>query len=516
MSIELDTDASNGEFLSQLFDTISSSWRGRQMTVEDARLVYDSIQDRVMRLIFSQEVDSEQTFSRLSNLLRNLSALSMNHREVDLLFATDKGLYCRFRDGRIEPAGLHKFWHKHKKAIIITAIAVAVIVTVALVVITTGGASAPAVTAVGGAAISGAQASAQEDKPVQATTAPPAPEPMPIAPPPLPLAAPPPRDLPVFLDNGVMLDGQHYAYWQFLQKAKQEEFFTHFLNGTRPDAAKAPTPSLNPHNEYQPIPPQPGSGLLRNLFETLGRQILAPEVIAEIPAPELQKTHLFTTAGKRSSSCCIGGINGINTSLNNAVDHANYVGQFAQGQSIDWVYNNSHGAVAGLAEVFVNYLGISPNTAQELRDNWVAFHESNRNNPKARYFQICHSQGAIHVKNALSGLPQEIRDRIIVLAIAPAAVVPDELCFASFNYASKRDIVPMGELVFAGFFDTDDVVQSQGMKIAQERHQELILLDPHPDATGIDHDFQSPTFLQIIDKHVQDYIAHQGEYDFPA
>ena len=47
---------------------------------------------------------------------------------------------------------------------------------------------------------------------------------------------------------------------------------------------------------------------------------------------------------------------------------------------------------------------------------------------------------------------------------------------------------------------------------AMERAKNLILLDPHPDATGIDHDFQSPTFTETIEKIMKDYLKHNGEY----
>ncbi len=62
----------------------------------------------------------------------------------------------------------------------------------------------------------------------------------------------------------------------------------------------------------------------------------------------------------------------------------------------------------------------------------------------------------------------------------------------SFDYASKKDIVPFGELLFAGAFDTNELGTMSAVERALENRKELILLDPHPDAKGIDHDFRSP------------------------
>ena len=125
-----------------------------------------------------------------------------------------------------------------------------------------------------------------------------------------------------------------------------------------------------------------------------------------------------------------------------------------------------------------------------LLENWTEFHKQNVDRPHAKYLQFCHSQGAIQMKNALMHAPKEIRDRVIVVAIAPAAVVSKELCYQSYNYASKKDIVPFGELAFAGALSTNEYSTSPVLEMAMEHHEELIILEPHPDATEMDHNFQ--------------------------
>jgi len=221
----------------------------------------------------------------------------------------------------------------------------------------------------------------------------------------------------------------------------------------------------------------------------------------------------FKMARTEESSCQLGGINGINTSSSEANEHASYLKSFVYNQDIDWVYNRTHGPVIDSFEVLLmNYLGYSPNTANLLRENWIAFHENHKDNPQAKYLQFCHSQGAIHVRNTLLYAPEELRRRIIVIAIAPAVIVSKKLCYKSFNYASKKDIVQIGELAFASGLDTNEFRTSKVLEMVLENHEELILLNPHSSATGIDHDFQSPTFKEEIKKHITDYINHKGEY----
>ncbi len=45
-----------------------------------------------------------------------------------------------------------------------------------------------------------------------------------------------------------------------------------------------------------------------------------------------------------------------------------------------------------------------------------------------------------------------------------------------------------------------------------EHREELILLDPHPEAVGIDHDYQGVIFTKQISDHIKTHIDQDGEY----
>src|SRR5690606_7981237 len=141
----------------------------------------------------------------------------------------------------------------------------------------------------------------------------------------------------------------------------------------------------------------------------------------------------------------------------------------------------------------------SPIVSGLLQSEWEAFHEANTHLPDAKLLQFCHSQGAIDVRNALENSPQEIRDRIIVVAIAPGAIVPDALCFRSYNYASEKDIVyklePRG--IDIQSVTIDDVITAT-LGEPMDYREELIILKPHAGAKGIDHEFQSPTYESVL------------------
>lgn len=209
---------------------------------------------------------------------------------------------------------------------------------------------------------------------------------------------------------------------------------------------------------------------------------------------------IFRTEGAQIPNGRIGGINGINTAMKDAAHYAGYFSKIAKNYCIEWVYNASHSLIVDAVEtVFLNYRSLS-SPASLLKSLWKRFHKEHKQNPKAKYLQLCHSQGAAHVKNALITLPEEVRKRIIVVAIAPAAIVPNGLCFESYNYASRRDLIHYGEIL------ADLVLAPQKIKADFEAYKELILLDPPPEADLFDHAFLSPTFEVVIARHIDNYL----------
>jgi hypothetical protein len=217
----------------------------------------------------------------------------------------------------------------------------------------------------------------------------------------------------------------------------------------------------------------------------------------------------FEISGVKLARGAIGGINGIGNNLDQAKANAGYLSQLSCSHHVEWVHNQSHSIPVDIVEIILfNYKGYSA-PAKHLMENWMKFHEEHKNNPHSKYLQVCHSQGATHVRNALQNAPKEIRNRIIVVAIAPSSVVPKELCFESFNYASKRDPIPLSEAVL-----NYNPYTPYEKRMAEPSHaalKELILLEPHPDAARFDHNFDSPTFKEPISYHISEYIKQYGD-----
>ena len=120
--------------------------------------------------------------------------------------------------------------------------------------------------------------------------------------------------------------------------------------------------------------------------------------------------------------------------------------------------------------------------------NLVKFHLTAPSSAKA--FVSGHSGGTTEIRNMLEWSQSAIRNRSLVLAIAPSAIVSNMLCYKSFNYASNDDLVPK----FAA-------------KMTPELAHQLIHLKPHPSASKWnDHEWDSPTYQPQIRADINHYM----------
>lgn len=184
----------------------------------------------------------------------------------------------------------------------------------------------------------------------------------------------------------------------------------------------------------------------------------------------------------------IGFCNGIMNSIKDAFESARHLSRQAGGYLVQGIHNASHGFLNDLLECFFGlnfYRGTAP--AKLMQRQWDEFFATN--SPDSAYLHFCHSQGAIHTRNALLDYPEELRKRIIVVAIAPAAYISPEICKSVDHYVSNRDFVP--------YFD---------LRGRAECRETIHYVKAHKHAKLWDHDFKSPTYKQIINFHTHDYL----------
>lgn len=184
----------------------------------------------------------------------------------------------------------------------------------------------------------------------------------------------------------------------------------------------------------------------------------------------------------------VGFVNGMNHKPPRAVRCGAFLSKWANDHRVYVVYNPTGGFWPDLHKCFVElYHFRVTEPVRKLHQKWDLFF--NRCKQDEKFLQFCHSQGTIQVRNALLCYPPHLRKRIIVVAIAPAAYISEDLCASVYHYASRRDIVPS--------------IDHRGRARCKET---LVTLTPHRRAAFFDHHFLSPTYQDVIHFHLTDYV----------
>jgi len=174
---------------------------------------------------------------------------------------------------------------------------------------------------------------------------------------------------------------------------------------------------------------------------------------------------------------------GIRTSYESVKARAKQISEESGGYNVYFLVNQTHGFIADLIECIlgINFWGTEP--SRILND---FLHQRALDNPDDQPMIIAHSQGCINARVALTALPREVNSRISVLAIAPAAYLSKDICKDVIHYRAElhHDLVP--RFCFIDSMTADNVVT----------------LKSHKDASFFDHSYESPTYKEVINKHL--------------
>lgn len=216
-----------------------------------------------------------------------------------------------------------------------------------------------------------------------------------------------------------------------------------------------------------------------------------------IGVAELKKTHyepsrIFDLSDLDvidSPNIGIGWINGIDNTYLESKESALYISKLSQGYNIHAVYNATHGGTTDVKEARQGLKYIATTPVRLLHKLWNDFFDNS--SEEATFLMICHSQGAIHVRNALLDYPPNLRSRITVVAVAPAAYIYQESCSMVRHYRVKglRDPVPR--------------IDKEG---AKREVDSIIELMSDPKASFFDHPINSPTYQQDLSIQIAKYI----------
>ncbi len=229
-----------------------------------------------------------------------------------------------------------------------------------------------------------------------------------------------------------------------------------------------------------------------DLDKTIGFQLPKIEYCDNFEKLYLYKSSkIYQVPGIEISNLGIGFINGVWNFFSSAYDSAKYLSKLAGGYSIHAVYNATHGFEPDLIECDLGLRYIATKPVRLLHKMWNSYFE--KSSADAKFLMICHSQGAIHVRNALLDYPEELRMRIHVVAIAPGAYIYAKTCSQVIHYRNasiKRDFIPR--------------IDEEG---AEREKDTIINLVSHPTAPYFDHGFQSITYRDELIDNLESFLG---------
>lgn len=196
---------------------------------------------------------------------------------------------------------------------------------------------------------------------------------------------------------------------------------------------------------------------------------------------------LLKVAGKPLTKGKMLFVNGVANTSRDAENSATLISKYSGGAEVTGIYNGSQGLWADLKECFFHYKFISTVPVQQLVEEITKYFEEH--DEEHQILITCHSQGAIITRDALMQLPPHIRNRISVLAVAPAAYIDRYLCGDVLHLISKSDwLVP--DIDRAGRIRCKDTIIELDRK-------KWSLRDPW------DHSFASETYYQPIRQYCE-------------
>ncbi len=261
------------------------------------------------------------------------------------------------------------------------------------------------------------------------------------------------------------------------------------------------TPHSNYHSSYQ-YPSSNYGSTLSSRSSNLPRvwNLSGGEACCQVLKPVLNSSLLsLVGGGVRSSSqlAHVGNgskadfgitfINGILNSFSCAMSSAQHISNLAGGFRVNFVHNATHTPLVDLFECALGRCHIATEPVKLLHQMWNDFFS--KASSDAYLLHICHSQGAIHTCNALLDYPPELRQRILVVAVAPAAYIYSDTCAKVIHYRSTRDFVPL--------LDPFGAIREKAT---------VRVLDRHPQAPHFDHDFTSKTYKASLKSHIENYL----------
>ena len=207
----------------------------------------------------------------------------------------------------------------------------------------------------------------------------------------------------------------------------------------------------------------------------------------ENTVPEIEKSSVSHLGFKEPQVGRIGFINGMDNNYSATYRTALYLSYLSGGYNVHITHNATHGLLKDAQECWMGDDGIVTAPAWHLLHMWNDFFMDHPDDDEV-FLQICHSQGAIHVANALQYYPEKYRKRIKVVAIAPGTYIPQTSQVKAYHYISL-DPVP--------YINEQKQLEAENVFYVE------------PDAV-YNHGLRSPIYYNPLKEHLSDLVSTQS------
>ena len=221
--------------------------------------------------------------------------------------------------------------------------------------------------------------------------------------------------------------------------------------------------------------------------------------------PPTNKACVYFVGSQEISNCFTIFVNGINTTKDEAMNYAKSISDLGKGMKVRGIYNPTSGMIPDGMGACFGMFGKKRHATTLLAEKCSEFLSLYPSGPQVALL-VCHSDGATHVYNYLKNKKNHIQKRFLVLAIAPATVISKKICFDSYNYASRRDFIPLFRYIAAVVFRSGPVLEHFFPSYSLEHFDELEFLSPAQGADWFDHSFSSPTFEKPTKDVTREYL----------
>ena len=188
-------------------------------------------------------------------------------------------------------------------------------------------------------------------------------------------------------------------------------------------------------------------------------------------------------------------INGIWNRYGGARESAIYISDLCGGYNVHGVYGAVQFPPGG--ELLSGLLALAYIDTGRMKPLCALWDAHFKNHPDGYILHICHSRGAIDTRNALLIYPEELRKRIIVVAIAPAGYIYSETCARVTHYRADSPL-------------SDPVPYIDGIGAMRERHT-IVNLPPHPDSGWLAHGVTNILYRDYIEYEFAQFNEKRGK-----